>query len=168
MSSPNPASTANPAGVARPFARMTPLHYHEVIARFGDSVYLYDMPFLRQHGRSLRDCLPRDVDIIYSVKANPNVHLIQQIRTFVQGVEVSSEGELAQALAAGLRPEQILLIGPAKAAAELEFGVRYGVRAIVVESEEEYRISSIFAGASTGAPTSWYGSTRTSRPRARV
>jgi diaminopimelate decarboxylase len=44
---------------------------------------------------------------------------------------------LAQALAAGVPCERILLIGPAKSRFELDFAVRHQFRAIVVESEEE-------------------------------
>ena len=77
-------------------------------------MYVYDLDFLRWHGTRLRATLPPELEIIYSVKANPNVHLIREISAFAQGVEVSSEGDLAQALAAGVPCGRILLIGPAK------------------------------------------------------
>ena len=126
-----------PLAVPPAFADADPALFRDALARFGDSLYIYDVGWLRDHVARLRALLPADVEIIYSVKANPNPRLIEQIRPIVQGVEVSSEGELAQAMAAGLTPGQILLIGPAKSLHEIEFGVTQGVRAIVIESADE-------------------------------
>jgi len=119
------------------FGETQPNTFRDAIARFGDSLYLYDIAWLRGHLGRLRALLPREVEIIYSVKANPNPHLIRHIAPHVQGVEVSSEGELAQALEAGIEAGCILLVGPAKSREEIEFGVTRGVRAIVIESSGE-------------------------------
>ena len=128
---------APPPPIPAPFAGIAPATFRDAAARFGESFYLYDLEWLRRHVARMRALLPSDVGILYSVKANPNPNLIRTIAHGVQGVEVSSEGELAQALAAGLEPSEIVLIGPAKCAAEIEFGVTRGARAIVVESTDE-------------------------------
>ncbi len=123
--------------IQAPFAHATPALFRDAAARFGESFYLYDLSWLRRHVARMRALLPPDVGILYSVKANPNPNLIRVIAESVQGVEVSSEGELAQARAAGIPSASILLIGPAKCAQEIEFGVNGGARAIVVESTDE-------------------------------
>jgi diaminopimelate decarboxylase len=101
------------------------------------SAYLYSARMLEERCSALRAAIPREVDIFYSLKANPNVHLTRRMARHIDGAEVSSAGELATARAAGFVPERILLVGPAKTSAELDEAVRIGVRAIVVESLDE-------------------------------
>ncbi|QBF29666.1 acyl-CoA dehydrogenase family protein [Thalassococcus sp. S3] len=107
-----------------------------VADRVGTPFYVYDAQALRDRVAALKAALP-DVDFFYSLKANPNLSVVGVLTSAGTGAEVSSRLELETALAAGARPERILMVGPGKSADELERAVSLGIKAIVVESIEE-------------------------------
>jgi diaminopimelate decarboxylase len=59
------------------------------------------------------------------------------VQPVVDGVDISSAGELEQALAAGFDAERMSFAGPAKTSAELEAAIRAGVGCISAESVRE-------------------------------
>jgi diaminopimelate decarboxylase len=85
-----------------------------VAARHGTPAYVYDVAGLRGRVRALVATLPADVEVSYSVKANPTPALCREIATAGLGAEVSSDGELETALAAGFPPDRIMVSGPYK------------------------------------------------------
>lgn len=105
--------------------------------RFGTPLYLYDGDRLRGTYRELRDLLDPRIDIFYSAKANPNVSVCAVLRAEGAGIEVSSLAELATALRAGARPQDVIFLGPGKSAEELRACLDAGVHAVVCESLEE-------------------------------
>ncbi|HDS02087.1 MAG TPA: pyridoxal-dependent decarboxylase, exosortase A system-associated [Firmicutes bacterium] len=99
--------------------------------------YLYDEEMMRRQIRRLRRILPVNAEIFFSMKANPNLHIVRLLARQGCGVEIASGGELKTALRAGVLPENIIFAGPAKRDVELEAALTGGIRAVNVESLKE-------------------------------
>jgi diaminopimelate decarboxylase len=115
------------------------LRIADIVAQHGTPLYVYDQTVLQRRFQALRDALPPNFDICYSVKANPNQALL---RFFVErncGLEIASSGEMLQALTAGCPPERILFAGPGKTEVEIAAAVAQGIGEIHVESLTEAR-----------------------------
>lgn len=76
----------------------------------------------------------------YSVKANPNKTLIDEILKNCNGLDVSSERELEYVLQQGLLGDQITVSGPAKTDRFLKRAVQAGVKVIHIDNKEEYEL----------------------------
>jgi diaminopimelate decarboxylase len=109
----------------------------ELAERFGTPLYLYDADVLTQVYRRLRSLLHPAVDVFYSAKANPNISVCAVLRSLGAGMEVSSLAELVTAGRAGVRPENVIFLGPGKSPAELAACCEHGIHGIVCESLEE-------------------------------
>ena len=110
----------------------------DIAAEYGTPFYLYHGEMIVDRVRKVREALGGDVEVTYSVKANPNLAVNQVIaREHLTGAEVASSGELVVARTAGFAPEDIVFAGPAKTDEELEMAVREGIFAVNVESVNE-------------------------------
>jgi diaminopimelate decarboxylase len=119
--------------------RMGGVSVREIAAEFGTPLFVYDASVLDRKWTELRETLPPEFSICYSVKANPNRTILRRFLDKGAGLEVASAGELQQALAAGCPADRILFAGPGKTEAELEAALRAGVGEIHVESSVEAR-----------------------------
>ena len=107
--------------------------------KFGTPYYLYDADAVARQSLAVRSAFQEMCSVYFAVKANPNLRLLEAIRPDVQGLDVSSIGEIEQALLAGYEPRNLSFAGPAKTAAELRPAIECGVGSISVESERELR-----------------------------
>jgi diaminopimelate decarboxylase len=98
--------------------------------------FAYDRKVVSDRVRQVRECLPKGVQLHYSIKANPMPALVQHMAGLVDGLDVASGGELKVALDAGMLPERISFAGPGKSNAELAQAVAAGVH-VHAESERE-------------------------------
>lgn len=106
--------------------------------------YRYDRATLVASWDSLRGCLPDAVDVLFSMKANPNVAMIGVLSALGSGAEVSSVAELRTAMRVGVSSDDIVFLGPGKSDADLTECVVSGVLAVVVESLSElHRLDTI-------------------------
>ena len=120
------------------------LRVSQLAAQFGTPLYIYDRQTIDRKLASLRQTLPSQFAISYSVKANPNPTVVRHFVTRGCGLEIASSGEYEVALAAGCDPCRILFAGPGKTEAELELVLTKGIGEIHVESILEIeRISRI-------------------------
>jgi diaminopimelate decarboxylase len=110
---------------------------HALADTYGTPYYLYDADVVNDRIRRVRDALQGAAGIYYAVKANPNLGLLKAVRGTADGLDISSAGELEQALLAGFDPATMSFAGPAKTPAELDAAIRAGVGAISVESTRE-------------------------------
>lgn len=106
----------------------------ELAAQHGTPFYLYDLSVLRQRVRQARAAMP--AKLLFAVKANPNLELLRALRDEVDGLDVSSRGEIERALACGFSGEALSFTGPAKTNDALAFAVEHHVL-INVESTRE-------------------------------
>ena len=110
----------------------------QISERYGSPFYLYHGEMITDRVRRVRGALGGDVEVTYSVKANPNLAVCQLIaREQLTGAEVASSGELVVTRAAGFEPEDIVFAGPAKTDDELRRSVEEGIFAVNVESLNE-------------------------------
>jgi diaminopimelate decarboxylase len=100
---------------------------------------------------ALQNAFPSSVSVqhAFAAKANPLVPLLQELRGLGMGCEVASAGELAQALAAGFAPEQIVFDSPLKTRAELLQALELGVAVNADNFQELARIDTILATRSS-------------------
>jgi len=105
----------------------------------GTPVYVYSRATLERHARVFRDALSglHDPHIAFAVKANPNLAVLKVLANEGYGADVVSSGELARALAAGMKPADIVFSGVGKTHAELLHGLEAGIGQFNIESEEE-------------------------------
>jgi len=124
-----------------------------LVERAGTPVFVYDGGTMRRGLARLRAALPRRFDVYYSIKANPNQAILRVFLDEGCGLEVASEGEIRQALAAGCEPGRVLFAGPGKTRDELECAVASGIAEIHIESTDEIDTLSALAvrrGAQVG------------------
>ena len=105
-----------------------------IVDTYGTPLFVYDRQILDRHWMLLRDALPPEFSISYSVKANPNRTILRYFVSKGCGLEIASGGELHLALKAGCPPKRIVFAGPGKTEAELEFALFQGIGEIHVES----------------------------------
>lgn len=116
----------------------------------GTPFFAYDRELLTRRVAELRTALPTAVELHYAIKANPMPALVQHLAPQLDGLDVASAGELAVALNAGCRSENISFAGPGKSQEELAQAVAAGAL-LNVESVREVRTLAEIASR-TGWP----------------
>ncbi|QBF29893.1 hotdog domain-containing protein [Thalassococcus sp. S3] len=104
---------------------------------FGTPAFVYNADYLRHNFDMLRQQLSPSIDLLYSLKANPNAAIVDCLRACGAGAEVSSRAELHTAIRVGIDPANIIFVGPAKCRDEIADCIRFGIFAIVAESAQE-------------------------------
>lgn len=114
--------------------------------KYGTPLFLYDHGVLEKNYIRLRNFLPEEISVYYSVKANPNKRIVSGFYDLGAGMEAASYGELRMLQEAGISGKDIILLGPGKSDRLLELVARMGVSVIVIESGGELeRIAGIGA-----------------------
>lgn len=108
--------------------------YTELAGKFGTPTYVYDLDVVAESRDQLFGLLPEGFQLFYALKSNPHPEIARELRSGGCRAEISSTGELANALEAGFDPAGILYTGPGKTNAELEQAIATGVRLFSVES----------------------------------
>lgn len=117
----------------------------DIAARVGTPFYCYSTATLTRHYTVFADALKKaglDATVCFALKANPNIAVVRTLANLGAGADVVSEGELRQALAAGVPANRIVFSGVGKTRRELEFAVAKGIMQINVESEPELELLS--------------------------
>jgi diaminopimelate decarboxylase len=119
--------------------------------RYGTPLYVYSAGTIVDHYRRLRGVL-RAVNplICYSVKANSNLAILSTLARLGSGFDVVSGGELERVRKVGGKMERCVFAGVGKTQDEIELGLRFGVKAFHVESEEELEQIASVAGRKKG------------------
>lgn len=102
----------------------------------GTPLYAFCADALRARVRAVKAALPM-ADFVYSLKANPNISVVQTLTREGMGVEFCSIFELEACLIAGVAPGEMIFVGPAKSTAEIVRAMQVGVKAIIAESLDE-------------------------------
>lgn len=101
--------------------------------------YVYSTEVIRNKYQRLKSALS-DFDIFYSFKPNPNVEVAKVLLNEGAHAEISSGGELRNALDAGFDPANIIFVGPAKSVDDINLAVVTGIFAIVSDSVYEIEL----------------------------
>jgi diaminopimelate decarboxylase len=127
----------------------------ELAGTYGTPLYVYDAGNLTETFDTLRELLPERLEMFYSLKSNPNVAVCALLAERGARAEISSLVELRTALRAGVRPEDIVFLGPGKSPEELTACLESGVHSIVCESLGELAVLDRLAhGLGRTAPVS--------------
>lgn len=105
--------------------------------KFGTPLYVYDFNAIAERLSSLRSLLDPGIKIYYAVKANSNLHLLTNLRPWVDGLDVSSGGEIRQALLAGYRGADLSYAGPGKTIGEIELALQNSCGSMSIESRHD-------------------------------
>lgn len=119
----------------RSFLRNIPLE--EIAERHGTPFYLYDLDEILDTIHHTRHALGDDIKLYYAIKANSNLEILRAVREKVDGLDISSYGEMEQSLLAGYEARQLSFAGPGKTYGELEKAIRNRIGIISVESLRE-------------------------------
>jgi len=132
------------------------LPLHELAREHGTPLYVYSQAAMRAALASYQQALAgRSHLLCYAMKANSNLAVLQTFLRAGCGLDIVSGGELARALAAGARGEQIVFSGVGKSADEMARALAAGVRCFNVESLPELeRLSAVAQAHGVQAPVS--------------
>jgi diaminopimelate decarboxylase len=108
--------------------------YDGIAAKYGTPAYVYDLDVVAESRDQLYSLLPEGFQLFYALKSNPHPEIGRELRRGGCRAEISSTGELVNALEAGFDPAGILYTGPGKTNEELEHALAAGVRLFSVES----------------------------------
>ena len=104
---------------------------------FGTPLYVYDFDAIEERLVALRSLIHPQVKLFYAVKANSNLHLLAGLKPLVDGLDVSSGGEIKQALMAEYRGAALSFAGPGKTAGEIKLAVDNDCASLSIESTDE-------------------------------
>jgi diaminopimelate decarboxylase len=107
-----------------------------LVKQHGSPLFVYSKAQMDQKFAELRSAMPDQLHIHYAMKANPFTPLLSHMIGHADGIDIASGGELAIALGAGAKPEDISFAGPGKRDEELLNAIRAGVT-INIESPTE-------------------------------
>ncbi|MEU8180076.1 alanine racemase [Micromonospora sp. NPDC049047] len=110
-------------------------------------VYVHDLDALAAHAGAIRAALPRAVELLYAVKANPDPGVLRTLAPIVDGFEAASRGELRRLAEVSPGRVPAAYAGPGKTDADLAAALAAGVRRIHVESPAELRRLGALAAA---------------------
>ncbi len=122
----------------------------ELAREFGTPVYVVAEDDLRARARAFvqagREAGHEDFHVVFASKAFPCTAVLALFASEGLWCDVASGGELHVALAAGFRPERVVLHGNAKSEAELRMALRHRVGLIVVDNFDEIdRLAALVA-----------------------
>ncbi|MDV2480493.1 diaminopimelate decarboxylase [Methanoculleus sp. Wushi-C6] len=120
----------------------------ELAGRFGTPLYVTSEDRIRENFQRLSGALTAHypkVRLLYAAKANGNLAIFKILASQGAGADVFSAGEVALALAAGMRPASLLFNGSSKTPADLALAVEKGIR-VSVDSPDELRQLDAAAG----------------------
>jgi diaminopimelate decarboxylase len=104
----------------------------------GSPCYVYSWNAIREAYNAIDRALgDTKHGIAYAMKANSNLALLRRLSQLGCGADIVSGGELARAMAAGMRPDSIVFSGVGKTDREIESALAAGVRSIHAESAAE-------------------------------
>jgi diaminopimelate decarboxylase len=108
----------------------------QLAAEFGTPLVVYCERTILDAARAYREAAP-DALPLYSLKAFPNVALLQLLAAEGFGADVSTLGELAYAQRAGIEGERIVVHGNNKSDEELRAAAEAEVRFVVLDALDE-------------------------------
>ncbi len=111
----------------------------DIAEAVGTPVYVYSRATLERHARVFRDALSGlpDIHIAFAIKANPNLAVLRVLTRQGFGADIVSIGEMKRALAAGMRPTDIVFSGVGKTRGDLREALEAGTGQFNIELEEE-------------------------------
>jgi len=111
----------------------------EFLARkFNTPIYCYSLKKIKENILNFTNNFNKINPLIcFAVKANTNVKILKEIKSFNLGADVVSIGELMKAIKAGIKPKKIVFSGVGKTKTEIEYAIQKKILLINAESKSE-------------------------------
>ena len=110
----------------------------KLAAEVGTPFYCYSSATLSRHYQVFAGHFASiGAKVCFAVKANSNVAVLATLAKLGCGADVVSEGEIRLALAAGIKPQDIVFSGVGKTAGEMAYALGLDIFQFNVESEPE-------------------------------
>jgi diaminopimelate decarboxylase len=116
----------------------------QITAEVGTPCYVYFLDDITARTTAMRQAFAEAFQLSYAVKCNPNLAILQHLKSCADSLDVSSAGELRRATSAGWSGGAISFTGPGKRDFELQEALDFGCE-VVVESLNEARRLSLLA-----------------------
>lgn len=100
--------------------------------KFGTPCYIFDADALKARLRELREIIPKEIKLCFSIKANP--FLITEAAEETDFLEVCSPGELMICERLGADPDSVILSGVNKTEEDIAHALDFGVNIFTAES----------------------------------
>lgn len=111
--------------------------YRQIAAELGTPAYVYDLDLISSRLNALKSALP-DASVRFAVKANPQGEVLRLLASAGAGAEAITVGELTRALAAGIRPDSIIVGGPAQPRQLRELVLSSGAGLVSLDSSSQW------------------------------
>ena len=119
----------------------------QIAAEVGTPAYIYSSATLLHHYHAIANAFSELAPTIcFSIKSLANLNVLKLLVESGCGMDVTSGGELARALAAGVDPSKIVFAGVGKTDREIAEAIIAGIGVFNVESEAEFENLSRLAG----------------------
>ena len=116
------------------------LNVQYIAKKFGTPAYCYSYKALKENIKNFKKSFNSFSPLIcFSIKSNPNLNLIREIKKFGLGADVVSLGELMTAIKAGISPKKIVFSGVGKTSKEISYAIDKKILLINAESFSEVK-----------------------------
>src|SRR5437899_1044283 len=113
----------------------------KLAAEVGTPFYCYSTATITRHYKVFSGHFSdMDAKVCFAVKANSNLGVLHTLAQLGCGADVVSEGEIRLALAAGVRPSDIVFSGVGKQAQEMAYALDQDIYQFNIESEPELEL----------------------------
>ena len=109
----------------------------DLAQQYQTPLYVYNGTRILERMRTLGEAFAGLALVAYSVKANPNLAVLELLARAGAGADIVSGGELYRALRAGIPADRIVFAGVGKSPRELRQGIEAGIMSFHVESAQE-------------------------------
>jgi len=133
--------------VVGPYLYVGSFRADELAQRFGTPLYVYDLEVVEENYRRLVGSFPyRDLEVLYSCKANNNVDVLRTLRDLGAGLDAVSPWEVLLGVRLGFPKERILFTGSSVSDEEMRFVRELGVLVNVDSLSQLKRYGRMFPG----------------------
>ena len=117
----------------------------EQLQNYKIPAYFYSEDLLAKQYLALKNSLPHDFGIYYSMTANSNLDVVQCLKGLGAFADVASFRELQMALQCGYLGKEIEFTGPGKSKEALQLAIENNLASIVIESLQELELINAIA-----------------------
>ena len=133
--------------VVGPYLYVGSFRADELAQRFGTPLYVYDLEVVEENYRRLVSSFPyRDLEVLYSCKANSNVDVLRTLRDLGAGLDAVSPWEALLGIRLGFPRERVLFTGNNVSDEEMRFVRELGVLINVDSLSQLRRYGRMYPG----------------------
>lgn len=119
----------------------------DLVSKYDTPLFVYDLTVVHERIRDLASHLHAAIQLFYSLKANPNATLVHEIHKSGVQLEVCSPYEYRTAIRCGVKPGEMMYLGPGKRTEDIVEALDGGVGYFIVESLDELDVVNEWSAA---------------------